>query len=133
MSAVAYPSEALVNDASLSATTHGLPTPDISWIRGWNFTTDLYRILEHIVYNSQRTDCTFSSLFPTVFVPDNVLSQVQSMYGSLPPVFKESHPMTGDPEQDRYTFQAANIIVTMQVRVDSLSVVPSELMHDSQC
>lgn len=111
LSAVGYPSEVVAqDDAQLLDFTQG-----VSWIRGWNFTTDLYRILEHIVNNSQQTSTTFSGLFPTFFSPDDILLHMQRLYGELPTIFKTSHPMTGSIGRDRFTFQTANIMVTMQV------------------
>jgi hypothetical protein len=92
-------------------------TKSVPWIHGWNFTTDLYRILEHIVENSQQTSNAFTCLFPIAYAPDSVLAHIQSLYMNLPSIFKEANAMTGNPDQDRYTFQTANIIVTMQVGV----------------
>jgi hypothetical protein len=40
---------------------------------------------------------------------------VNRLYMDLPQIFKETKVMTGDPTVDMYSFQAANIIVTLQV------------------
>lgn len=123
LSAVEYPSEVLEDGTSSG----------ISWIRGWNFTTDLYRVLEHIVNHSQQRTNTYANLFPTTFVPATVLAHIQSMYNALPAIFKQSHAMTGDSEDDRFTFQAANIIVTMQVRANDKVMEIRLLMSPLRC
>lgn len=41
---VAYPSE--VDDQDLVVSGMPSPTDERNWLRGWNFTVDLYRILE---------------------------------------------------------------------------------------
>lgn len=55
----------------------------------------------------------------------NVSSQdrVNELYLALPPIFKQLQPATGDPDQDVYGFQAANIQATMALlKMISLSL-----------
>ena len=93
------------------------------WIRGWNFTTDLYRILEHAVdcqrwRSSSNTDGRTGvwSLFrPAPMAAASVMDHVLSMYSSLPAQFRETPPVTGDPAQDIVGFQSANIQATLQL------------------
>jgi hypothetical protein len=90
-------------------------------MRGWNFTTDMYRIAEHLLDRNKAVKAqypgldTFNDLFePPHVSPQIVLERVNEMHGRLPAVFKTAQPMTGDDRVDRYGFQAANIIVTVQ-------------------
>lgn len=93
-----------------------------SWLRGWNFTTDLYRILEHVMDQYHRLKGRSASL-PTVtelFTSDTpsqakILEHVMALYNQLPQRFKETPEIEGDASEDRSNFQAANITATLQV------------------
>jgi WD40 repeat protein len=154
-SLVRYPSE--IDDEFI--TPHGYGVPPVSpsssvlspgdvavvtrqpvaWLRGWNFTTDLYRILEHVVDGNRRR---FSSANGTtqvwpLFTPASVsepavMERVLSMYAALPPHFKETPPITGDMAKDLFGFQSANIQATLQLlRMVLLS--GEELGVDRKC
>lgn len=94
-----------------------------SWLSGWNFTTDLYRILEHAMDNfcTHRARLHKHSFLLDIFGDRNMVSQssvcekVTSMYHSLPQRFKETPPITFDMREDRFGFQAANITATVQL------------------
>lgn len=89
----------------------------VHWIVGWNFTTDLYRILEHDLSRLRSRTSKFANLGhpTTTWGAFSVSSQdfVNDLYSALPPVFKQLQPATGDPARDIYGFQAANIRATM--------------------
>jgi hypothetical protein len=93
------------------------------WMRGWNFTTDLYRLLEHAVDCQRRRSPSNTdgktgvwSLFrPAPMSASLVMDHVLSMYSSLPAQFRETPPVTGDPAQDIVGFQSANIQATLQL------------------
>lgn len=93
-----------------------------NWLRGWNFTTDLYRILEHALdhFRQKRLKNQIPSPFRAydddLLLHGSVMDTVMSMYAQLPPRFKETRPITTDPTEDRYSFQAANIVASLQVR-----------------
>lgn len=121
---VRYPSE--VNDdvldsateAPISAdcTTHG---PSV-WMRGWNFTTDLYRILEHAIDGQRQMQRTANespwSLFRPTPVPHPlIMEHVHSLFSALPSQLQSTKPATGDPEHDIVGFQSANIQATLQL------------------
>jgi hypothetical protein len=130
---VRYPGK--LDDASLSNNRYSISPTDashgdilagnerpVTWICGWNFTTDLYRILEHAVdyqrWNSLPTNgrTEFWSLFsPTQKEGSSVMEQVLSMYSKLPSQFQETRPVTGDPTYDIVSFQSANIQATLQL------------------
>ncbi|KIH91278.1 hypothetical protein SPBR_01374 [Sporothrix brasiliensis 5110] len=93
------------------------PLPDAgSWMIGWNYTTDLYRILEHNLNKLRSRSSKFNLLGETT-TPGSfrVSSQdrVSELYAALPNAFKTLQPATGDPARDIFGFQAANIQATM--------------------
>ncbi|KAK3297925.1 uncharacterized protein B0H64DRAFT_134349 [Chaetomium fimeti] len=86
------------------------------WITGWNFTTDLYRILEHNLTRLRSRSSKFNLLgdvASSVSLPLTSQHRVAELYSALPPAFKQLQPATGDPARDIYGFQAANIQATM--------------------
>lgn len=100
----------------------GVSSQPVSWLRGWNFTTDLYRILEHAVDGLRRrwSQGNWTSQFQSLLGRNNmsesvVMEQVMAMYSALPPQFRETVPVTGDPAKDLFGFQSANIQATLQL------------------
>jgi hypothetical protein len=91
------------------------PYDGTHWIMGWNFTTDLYRILEHNLTRLRSRSSQFNLLGDLRSVPLSLTGQdrVAELYSTLPPIFKELQPATGDPARDIYGFQTANIQATM--------------------
>lgn len=117
---VCYPSED--NLLSHSGSNDPLCAVEVepSWLYGWNFVTDLYRLLEHVLHHlrprSRRT--------PSIKVDINedwqaktthLLQRVTEMYNDLPAIFKSTRPPTNDVSKDLYSFQAANIVATVQL------------------
>lgn len=96
---------------------------ETSWLCGWNFTTDLYRILEHAVDNfrTRKARLQKKTFLSEIFGDRNLVSQssvcdsVMNMYANLPQRFKETPPITFDMKEDRFGFQAANIVATVQL------------------
>jgi hypothetical protein len=117
---VRYPNE--ISDEQISADSAS-PSEELHWMRGWNFTTDLYRILEHTLKrlrrNKQRRDDRTSvvRLLIADSIPDvQVMENILNLYYQLPPRFKEYQVgVTGDKSQDVFGFQAANIQATLQL------------------
>jgi hypothetical protein len=99
-----------------------------SWLHGWNFTTELYRILEHALDEFHRFHPKSSrpSSPGNLFRRDcpgqgAVLDRVMAMHGALPQRFKVAKPIPdnglgdlGDSE-NKFSFQAANITATLQL------------------
>lgn len=137
-SRVAYPSE--VDDeffsdqgfekdgksAQLLSQNPSMPTEPVTdplcWLHGWNFTTDMYRILEHAMNDfHRRRPQTIGSFSPAdLFLKETtsqsaVLEKVMSMYDSLHPRFKEPRSMVSEMSEDIFSFQAANLTATLQV------------------
>ncbi|MCJ1246653.1 hypothetical protein MMC30_003862 [Trapelia coarctata] len=96
---------------------------NLSWLRGWNLTSDLYRILEHATdrfrtrrLESRRNIVSVTGLFGERMPPEvSVLDNVGAMVNSLPQAFKVFQPITMDNFVDRYSFQAANIAASVQL------------------
>lgn len=94
-----------------------------SWICGWNFTTDLYRVLEHALdhFRARRARLKNRSFLHEVFgvsesvTQKSVLEKVISIYANLPTCFKQTRPISFKNTEDRYSFQAANIAATVQL------------------
>ncbi|CAI7634751.1 unnamed protein product [Penicillium glandicola] len=154
-SLVRYPSE--LDDEFITPHGYGIPpvspesgvlSPDdvtvvsrqpVAWLRGWNFTTDLYRILEYVVDGNRRrfssangTSQVWSLFTPASMSEPAVMERVLSMYAALPSQFKETPPTTGDMAKDLFGFQSANIQATLQLlRMVLLSA--EELGVDRKC
>ncbi|CAK7265211.1 hypothetical protein SEPCBS119000_001396 [Sporothrix epigloea] len=96
-----------------------LPQPiddPTAWMVGWNFTTNLYRILEHNLNKLRSRSSRFSPLnekIPPTSQSVSSQDRVTELYAALPFVFKQLQPATGDPARDIFSFQAANIQATM--------------------
>lgn len=112
----------------------------VSWWRGWNFTTQLYRILEQSIDRSreiemQRLGVSHPSktLFGVSRLPRSaILDEIMNMYCSLPRRFKEIHQVSFNLKEDRYGFQAANIAATIQLV--RMSLFTSEVAStDERC
>lgn len=135
---VRYPSE--IDDEFITNSGYGVPPASpastrtghaditlisrqpMNWIRGWNFTTDLYRFLEHAVdfhrrrWSQGNGTTQVWSLFGPASMPEGVvLDHVLTLYSALPSQFRETLPVTGDPAKDLFGFQSANIQATLQL------------------
>lgn len=91
-----------------------------SWLYGWNFVTDLYRLLEHVLHHlrsgSQHTPAIkFDIIEDWQTKTTHLLQRVTEMYNELPAIFKSTRPPTNDGSKDLYSFQAANIVATVQL------------------
>lgn len=122
-SAVAYPS---LPDDDLT----GSSLEPTEWLSGWNYVTDLYRGLEHLVSkfrvtrmyagtDSPRT--SFSTFFLLDYDPEaKIIKPLTARLGNLPPRFKHATKMSPNIGANRCSFQAANIICTYQVLLFTL-------------
>lgn len=74
-----------------------------SWLCGWNFTTDLYRILEHVITNFRDRGRHQRSFPMNLFVDrsaasiSSVRDTIMQLYADLPYCFKEVPQVTCDP------------------------------------
>lgn len=105
---VLYPSE--IDDDFLASAIEQ-PAGRISWLNGWNYTTQLYKMLECAMDVSQPgIVCGSSSQISF----SAVLDLLDTSYACLVPALKEIGPYSGMPDVDRFGYQAANILVTSQ-------------------
>jgi hypothetical protein len=133
-SRVSYPSEVEDDNFSdagynnyqnlLTAPQQPIKNPK-SWLHGWNFVTELYRILEHAMDDFHQRSSNSSG--PAALVDlagsgqpqqNHVLKMVMSKYSNLDPIFKEPKGSSQFGKQqsslDRnFCFQAANITTTL--------------------
>ncbi|KAK1061874.1 hypothetical protein LTR74_010666 [Friedmanniomyces endolithicus] len=135
---VCYPVE--VNDEDLLAEPAS-PTDDDNWLRGWNFTTDLYRMLEHSMMRMRRSKAMHNGrssvtrlLLPSDMPDAQLMDNVLGAYYELPARFRVVNaPATGDRRQTLFGFQAALIQTTLQlVRMTLFSTVTNHDV-DSKC
>ncbi|OQN96093.1 hypothetical protein B0A48_18339 [Cryoendolithus antarcticus] len=132
---VRYPAE--VDDENI--TPIGLaPSSKVNWLRGWNFTTDLFRVLEHTIRRVRRIHAPPREDRPSVsllLVSDaltdaQIMENILHLYYQLPARFKDyTVIMSGNRSDDRFGFQTANIQATLQlVRMTLFSVnIPSDV------
>ena len=94
-----------------------------SWMTGRICVIDLYRVIEHVTmrFPVRRTDRR-RKLFMHQLVEDqtspsreSVQENVMQMYHNLPKCLKETNPVTCKPKLDRFGFQAADIVATVQL------------------
>jgi hypothetical protein len=93
-----------------------------SWLVGWNFVTDLYRILEHVLnkaranrFQHEDRRSVNNLVFQDNFSDQHVLHTIMQMYYELPTAFKETPTMTGDVNRDIYGYQAVHIQASIQL------------------
>lgn len=114
---VGYPAET-VDDTEFELASTTPSTDRVSWLRGWNHTTDMYRMLEGLVdrLRAQKAHSLgFGTLGSThlgdpLLMPgqqpvEQMLLALDSIYAELSSEFKVSPSLTGDPVADRFGFQ----------------------------
>ncbi|KAM0282152.1 hypothetical protein ACHAQH_003192 [Verticillium albo-atrum] len=116
----------------------GTPRSSQSWMLGWNFTTDLYRILEHAICRLRTRSSRFD-LFAADRAPDTaesikrITDQINVMYTHLPFCFKDLRAATGQLEHDIFGFQAANIQATLALLRMALLSLEQNVDLDQKC
>lgn len=136
---IRYPTE-LESDVgqadSFPSHDHVLP----SWITGWHFFIDLHRFMEHALIRlrskqgQHRDRLGVSNLMIRDNLSDHEIMQtIMQMYHKLPQVFKETPPMTGDPNKDVYGYQAANIQAILQLLRMILLALSNDVATDRKC
>ncbi|KAI9155591.1 Quinic acid utilization activator [Paramyrothecium foliicola] len=139
LSNVAYPIEVdddLIDNTTISTSSPALSSgispsnnlqafatvPSDCWLSGWNFITDLYRVLEHALVRFRRhrnrgRKRSLHEIFgdQSAVTETSVRESVMQMYTNLPQCFKETPPMTYNVKKDRFGFQAANATASLQL------------------
>lgn len=155
-SSVTYPSEVdddMFDDSGFANTNAPLNTAggasengqsrtdNISWMAGRNFVIDLYRVLEHITMrlSVRKRRAQRQTLIDNVLQASDSLSQeavvgsVLQMWSNLPQCLKDTNPITSKPRLDRFGFQAADIIATVQLlRMILLSATGASICEKCQ-
>ncbi|KAL6827633.1 fungal-specific transcription factor domain-containing protein [Trichoderma camerunense] len=88
------------------------------WLSGWNFITDLYRVLEHALARFRDRRRSFMSEIiddQSTVTGQSVRDKVLRMYLNLPECFKNTPAMAFNQKQDLFGFQAANITASLQL------------------
>jgi hypothetical protein len=105
---VVYP--AAVDDEDI--TDMGIVSGRLSWMEGWLFTNDLYRVLEHTLDQLRQRRLPIDTSRVTALWHDRsrpsaeeVLAVVDKLYERLSPEFKQAKSVTGDIRLDRFGFQ----------------------------
>ncbi|KPI36799.1 uncharacterized protein AB675_11747 [Cyphellophora attinorum] len=112
---------------------------EAEWLSGWNFVTDLYRGIEHLLtlFKARRMVSTqqgrkLNTDFRLDYRPeDHVLKPLAAALDELPTRFKHAEACSGLGARNRCGFQAANIICTYQLlRVVSFTA-SDNTFHDA--
>ncbi|KAI9661673.1 MAG: hypothetical protein M1821_008911 [Bathelium mastoideum] len=136
--AVEYPSE--VEDDLIAAGQESVSNPNC-WLHGWNFTTDLYRVMQQSVdeVRARRNSINArlrhipSSTKVKPFSGDAVLVEVFTVYDALTPPFKTPPLVTGDHVRDIFGFQFANIQATLALLRMVLFNAEEKINVDTKC
>ncbi|KAM0323954.1 hypothetical protein ACHAQA_008536 [Verticillium albo-atrum] len=129
-SRVAYPS----GDQPEPGVAHSSQT----WMVGWNFTTDLYRMLEHAVCRLRTRSSRFDIFavdraLETSATTKRITDQINAMYSLLSYDFKDLRAATGKLEHDIFGFQAANIQATLALLRMALLSLEQNPDLDQKC
>ncbi|KAF5612739.1 c6 transcription factor [Fusarium tjaetaba] len=127
-----------------------------NWLVGWNFVTDLYRSLEHVInhYRVKRAGRTVADAYSSRLSPreplalemETILSALQDGLESLPSHMMTASPLSADAEANLCGFQVANILLktlcfacdpttftsactAAQQMINSISKVPSAYLR----
>jgi hypothetical protein len=103
---VAYP-DMPDNDISNS-------TIDSEWLSGWNYVTDLYRGLEHLIiqFRIQRMPAIRPRAFASSMDQSSrkeLVDELEAQFVRLPQRFKKASDMSNDVRRNRCGYQVANI------------------------
>lgn len=122
---VKYPVE-VFDDDDITETGVQLWPEHVSFIKGFNYCTDLYRVFERIegtVRARQQATSTepggkieafLSDIYPSKKLASDSLHLVSQLYEDLPQELKRPKVLTGDLREDRYGFIACNVLLTTQ-------------------
>ncbi|KAK1957248.1 hypothetical protein LY78DRAFT_403306 [Colletotrichum sublineola] len=120
--AVAYPQQVdgLAGIIDASGQTEKTRFRHGSWLTGWNYITDLYRVLEHVIVRMRKDRLKALDRGPIEHEPlmppiDKLLERVLEKKGNLPPYATLAFPASHDVEANLCGFQVANIACTFQL------------------
>ncbi|KAH8887972.1 hypothetical protein GQ53DRAFT_692133 [Thozetella sp. PMI_491] len=104
------------------------------WFSGWNFTTDLYRVLEHAIADFRTKRDLHSSILGNRNIQSTAtiaekLAQIQK---NLLPQFSGISTRSSDSGRNRCGFQAANILCTIHL-AQMISSISGENSLQAAC
>ncbi|GAB7338235.1 hypothetical protein MBLNU457_4568t2 [Dothideomycetes sp. NU457] len=120
---VGYPAE-ILDETSLQSRAYNTMGQEevVNWMMGFNFVTDLYRLLEHARDHIQarraspdRTPFVRNPFLAAGPSHTAILEMVTSAYMTLPGRLRNVRQPTNNLTEDIYSFQAANISATIQL------------------
>lgn len=118
---VHYPTEVEDELITPRATLPSLPSA-ISWLHGWNFTTNLYLTLEHAANRLRTRHARLGDGIDVAAIfgmPASssaaVLASINAHYAALPAEFKIFAWPTGGHDRDIFGFQATNVQATLML------------------
>jgi hypothetical protein len=99
------------------AFVHGRDGQFEDWFTGWNYTTDLYRILEHamIMFRSSRRGHRSILKDVPIESPSLIASTLAAVEERLLPQFCSAFSPSNDSGRNRSGFQATNILSTLNL------------------
>jgi hypothetical protein len=111
------------NDDQIHDTRSQTCPAEDSFLTGWNFSIDLYKVIEHLVDRSRvkkvQSDKTSISFLDTMIDQNrhetsarSLLEMMEGLHDQLPPIFKTVRPMSGDVEADCFGFQGKSLEVS---------------------
>ncbi|PVI06157.1 hypothetical protein DM02DRAFT_650064 [Periconia macrospinosa] len=85
------------------------------WFTGWNQTTDLYRVLEHVLFEFRRSHRPSQSIlgFRSGAHSEALMQRLGQLQAKLLPQFAIASSKSGDSGRNRCGFQACNILCTI--------------------
>ncbi|KAH8697841.1 putative C6 transcription factor [Talaromyces proteolyticus] len=115
-SSVAYPT---IQDNDLTKSDDG----QFEWLSGWNFVTDLYRGIEHVIsqFKYRRASTKLDDRYlSTSFILDydpqkKILDPLAAARRGLPDRFMKAMPVSSNVRRNRCGYQTANIACTYQL------------------
>ncbi|EED15577.1 C6 transcription factor, putative [Talaromyces stipitatus ATCC 10500] len=135
-SSVAYPT---MQDADF-AESEGCDEQQLEWLSGWNFVTDLYRGIEHVItqfrYRRASTDvnrrCLSTSFVLDYDPQERILDPLAAEREALPDRFKKAMPVSSNVRLNRCGYQTANIACTYQLlRMVTFSVYHTTTLYEA--
>lgn len=120
-SSVAYPT---IQDID-STESEGRNDHQAEWLSGWNFVTDLYRGIEHVItqFKYPRASANLDRRrLSTAFILDydpqeKILDPLAAAHDDLPDRFKRAMPVSSNTCRNRCGYQTANIACTYQASI----------------
>jgi hypothetical protein len=99
------------------AFVHGRDGNFEDWFAGWNYTTDLYRLLEHAMTKFRSSRHGHTSILTDLFIEStsSIASALAAVEERLLPQFAKAFHPSDDNGRNRSGFQATNILSTLNL------------------